>query len=327
MDNSLFGGKSLLHLSAVFQKVNKHYLTAIILVLFTYFYFRYAIEAKQIAFETLLLWFEQILPCQLTAMVLLQLWKKYGLIDSVNQYIGPLLAKLFGISKEGAFLLVSGIFFGFPAGAYALHLSLQDKKISEKEGNLLLPFINLLGPPFLFAYFYPTFQDTMPWFPTIAHFAAFYYGIPLGLLTIVGNVQRLLLKMNSSKQKATYSSSIDKHTDTTVHSDLPFSQILTEALCKVAMLAGYMIFFSTLQIVTIPMTGIPKRILSSSFEVSNATSRLMDTDPILGLSILCFGGISCIAQTKVLLPKGFHLANYIFWKILIAVIASILLRF
>ena len=108
--------------------------------------------------ESILLWYDKLLPTLFPAMIASNL----------------ILYHLQGKSKFEKYVIPIGFLAGFPMGSYLVGKLTKENKISESKGSWLLSFCNNIGPVF----FINIFLQPVSAKNKITAFAIFY-GIPL----------------------------------------------------------------------------------------------------------------------------------------------------
>lgn len=101
------------------------------------------------ATEGLLLWFEILLPTLLPFFILTNLLLQTNSIVYISYIIGPFFEKLFQVSRNGSFAVLSGFLCGYPVGAKVTADMVRTHKITLAEGKYLLSFCNNTSPAFI----------------------------------------------------------------------------------------------------------------------------------------------------------------------------------
>lgn len=108
--------------------------------------------ALQSTRDGLLLWYHSVLPVLFPFMLLSGLLLKFNFLKHLPAFFAVPFQKLFGISQNGAFAVLTGFFCGFPMGAKITCDLHAEKKISAAEARFLYGFVNNLSPAFLISY-------------------------------------------------------------------------------------------------------------------------------------------------------------------------------
>ena len=64
----------------------------------------------------LLLWFNVILPTLLPFMIVSNLLIGTRAIDAISKVFGPVMCRLFGVTRYGSFAIIAGFLCGYPMG-------------------------------------------------------------------------------------------------------------------------------------------------------------------------------------------------------------------
>lgn len=207
------------------------------------------------------------------------------------------------LAAVAAFSLVSGA----PNGAKLLCALAQDKIISRKDAERLLPLLNNVSPLFLLSIIASELLKDKALFRPMA--AAFYGCILFFLLPLVLQNRRSTLLQRAPEAKA-----------------VPFSEALTSAvrgsMSDMLNIGGCILFACTLLYVT--RTLLPQKaaqaVLAGAMEVSIGTASIASLDlPLrlrvsLSIGAASFGGLSLALQTACCYP-GLSLARYLLEKL------------
>lgn len=285
-------------------------------------------QSLDLALEGLNLWFSKMIPALLPFMILSGLLIAAGLSDSFASWFSPLLRPLYGLSDSCLYCIIIGFLCGFPMGARVCAQSYERKKISRREAMLLLSFCNNIGPVYFTGYVLQLFPVQKTWIV----FAGMY-GIPLlyglflryTLFRDIPSVSRLCGGQKKRRGKMALKAA-SYETDSSA-SSLSFSSLLIElhasilsSLDAITVLGGYMIFCNLLNLIPqlffqhFPRISV---LLGPLFEITSGLSRLGDSCKSWAFIALCFGGISCIAQTySCIRNTDLSLKEYIFHKLI-----------
>lgn len=101
------------------------------------------------ASEGLLLWFQIILPTLFPFLLITNLLLTTGNMHLISSAFGTVLTRIFHVSSNGSFAVVTGFLCGYPMGAKTAADLTVSGYISKKEGQYLLSFCNNSSPVFI----------------------------------------------------------------------------------------------------------------------------------------------------------------------------------
>lgn len=300
----------------------------------------------------LLLWYNSVVPTLFPFMVL------SGLIaagNGISQIMSPfyfLLHPLFGISRDGCFVLISGLLCGYPLGAKMCAEFVRDGRIGRSEAHLLMAICNHASPMFILGYVYPYFSMHI----AIREMLICVY-VPVFMIAAIA---RMFYHFEDIKKGGSHSSDdcrtpISVQTNGMCRSSFPMDEMIlssVEVLCKIG---GYLILFSILIIMIQSIDRIPKEIklfLIGAMEMTTGIRELAALENwkigfIASIASLTFGGLSGIFQTKSVLQlsmpsqsrevkgtsastvsfssikkAGLSIRPYVLWKVAHAVLSA-----
>ncbi len=303
-------------------------------------------ECITYASEGLLIWYRNMIPTLFPFMILSGFMVQSGLSIKIGQWIRPFLGLFFHLPSQMLYVIFMGFLCGFPMGAKVIVDMLQNKQITLKQGEYLLTFCNNIGPLYMLGYVMPLFSYKKA-------------GILIGCMYLVPFVYGVLLPFFSPHILSEESSFQNtKNTAFLTSTESPrgvknkkidyadcFRHSLTCAIEQITLLGGCMIFFNCFQILPkcilnffiSPIKEIPSEILSAFFsacmEIGGGLKQLSaflslaseSGNLFLILSLLTFGGLSCIAQTYFIIKNsGLKLNTYLKHKFLQSCIFLIL---
>ena len=100
----------------------------------------------------LLLWFNVILPTLLPFMIVSNLLIGTRAIDAISKVFGPVMCRLFGVTRYGSFAIIAGFLCGYPMGGKVTADLVRKQYITWQEGQYLLSFTNNTSPMFIISY-------------------------------------------------------------------------------------------------------------------------------------------------------------------------------
>ena len=99
--------------------------------------------------EGLLLWFQIIFPTLFPYLVATSLLLSSGGLSLIAGIFGGVFRRIFRVSKNGTFAVLSGFLCGYPMGAKVTADLLRAGRISQDEARYLLSFCNNTSPVFI----------------------------------------------------------------------------------------------------------------------------------------------------------------------------------
>lgn len=293
------------------------------LILFTGYILIFPQDSVAAAARGLVLWYEKVLPTLLPFAILSNILIYSGYLSYLNRLFAPLLCKLFPVSDNGAFILLSGFLFGFPMGSKNCAELLKCGKIDKKEADVLFVITNNISPVFISSYILCQ-QLKMPSLILLSYLNL--YLPPLVLAEI-------LLRKHAVKKQQTASSS---HAEKSPASQMNFKIIdagIMNGFETLTRLGGYIMLFSIIasMITNLPISKNVKLLLTGMTEITNgisllSTSQINKCDQyILAMTFTAFGGLSGIAQTSSMTKDtGLSLKKYCILKSLLTGCTSLL---
>jgi sporulation integral membrane protein YlbJ len=271
----------------------------------------YPQESLHFSLDGLNLWFQRMLPTLLPVMILSGVMVRMNLIDRLMLLAKPILKPIFRLKSASLYVIVVGFLCGFPMGARVTADLYERRRITKDEATYLLAFVNNIGPIFFLSFALPTIG-----LPASAHLIFGMYGIPLCYGLILRNtVYRQKIKSDADITSGLHESSLAKALDDSITSGI-------EGITK---LGGYMIFFNLLNIIPFLLLDgtIALGISSGILEITGGLGTLGRNLPLVSLTLLTFGGFSCLAQTFSCLAKtDLSLRSYIKHKLILTILAG-----
>ncbi len=262
--------------------------------------------------EGLILWANVVVPSLLPSMILTAFLVQIRATSTISRLVHPVLSRIYGLSSEGSFCLVSGVLCGYPMGVKIANDLLEEKRISLTEAKQLLAICAYPSPMFLVGYVICNrlqYQKIL-----FLYLAATYLpSIPISLLA-----RRIYPGKIQEKPKTTRS---------------PVSirfQVLEECVvssCEIMIKIGaFMMLFSILTGWIGHLYVLPPmcRLFFSLFlEMTTGVNAAVLSDlPLLLRTAAClfatsFGGLCTLAQTGIVLKDpGLSNRSYALFKIL-----------
>lgn len=272
----------------------------------------------------LMLWFYTLLPSLLPFLILSNLLLHTGILDNFMQKSQIFWRKCFGLSSQGAYALVLGIFCGYPMGAKITADLYEKHRISKEEASYLLTFSSYPGPSFLSAYLC-TGLFNRPYLVIPTYIIIYLSGIFCSLFT------RRFYRP-SSGSSGTFLAKKE------ISASPSFGELLDISIMNgfetIVRLGGYIILFSILQgmlkLLFLPLPDI-KYLIFGFVEVTTGTSELLHSSyPFsltypLALGFTSLGGLCIAAQTKSVLGNtDLSLKPYVLGKLCCSVCTFVL---
>lgn len=267
--------------------------------------------AADYAAKALVLWLEEMIPALFPFMILSGLIVRcnYGRECSVLVY--PLLGRIYGMNREMCTGMILGFLFGYPLGAKTIAEQYRFHRITKEEASFLLAFCNNIGPIYMLGFALPLLQ--LP-----------FQGLFLALHLLIPGLYGLLLR-KTCYRKSTFRESCNillKAADT-VEPSVSFLEALDDAVFSACLaitrLGGYMIFFMVCNIISVllKLSDTASAFISTFLEITSGLSyaHTIISKPLL-LSMLTFGGLSCLAQTYTCIREtDLSFKSYVIHKI------------
>lgn len=288
------------------------------LILFTGYILIFPQDSVAAAAGGLVLWYEKVLPTLLPFAILSNILIYFGYLQYLNRLFAPLFCRLFPVSANGAFVLLSGFLFGFPMGSKNCAELLKSGKIDKKEADVLFVITNNISPVFISSYILCQ-QLQMPSLIILSYLIL--YLPPLILAEVL--LQKHTPGISTNTEKSPASQMNFKIIDAGIMNGF-------ETLTR---LGGYIMLFSMIasMIRNLPLSQNIKLLLTGMTEITNGISLLPTSGKskceqyILAMAFTAFGGLSGIAQTSSMTKDtGLSLKNYSILKIFLTVCTSVL---
>lgn len=274
---------------------------------------RYPQLSLQYAYTGLTLWFQKMIPTLLPFMILSGILIAMNLTERFIRLFHPILHFFYGTTPNGSYILLMGFLCGFPMGARIAGELRKKDRISQKEAERLLAFCNNIGPIYFLSFVVSTLSLDRPALPFLV-----MYGVPLVYGIFIMRVIPVCLKTGCR-----YAQSRADEEKNTVPSTRLLSAIdssIRSGLVGIGKLGGYMVFFNLLNILFVPFTKMPSFLLhlyQCILEITNGIAECGSAHPYLVLTMLPFGGFSCIAQTySMICDTDLSIRPYVIHKLI-----------
>lgn len=274
--------------------------------------------------DGLLLWFQIVFPTLFPFMMISAVLISGHGIDIICSIAGPVISRIFSVSNNGSFVVLSGFLCGYPMGAKTVSDLLQTRRITVDEGKYLLSFCNNTSPAFIMNYIaWKIFEKTELIVPSM-----------IILFTVPIMLSFIFRKAYFYKNKITRKSAEEKlYVFSYAKEKSDFDVCLMRSLESIVKIGGYIIIFSVLSRILQYFFSdyYPFTIIFSFLEMTNGIIILKNniSDPALCyasvIGLTAFGGICSIAQTKCMIEDtGISVLPYIIQKLAAAAAASLM---
>lgn len=271
------------------------------------------------------LWFHTVLPSLLPFMILSNVLIGANVVSQLMRPFSGFFRHVLGLSPEGGYAWLLGLFCGFPMGARLIGDMYRQHRISREEAVYLLTFANQSSPMFLSTYIvlHGLGDSTL----TLPVFVIFYASAFLTSLVFRIRSRRFGLPPSKPKKEVPEQTSYGNLLDTSIMNGF---EIITR-------LGGYIILFSILAGIVLQLpaplrTAAP--FLSGLTEITTGIHTISGTTLPLQVkftAIVCctaFGGFSTVAQTSCMLNgTGLSIFTYLKGKLVNAAVAGLLCLF
>lgn len=291
-----------------------------------FFILRYSHIAKEYAYLGLNIWFQQMIPSLLPFMIISSMLIHLNLDEVIVKPFAHIFRYLYRISNPAIYVVIMGFLCGFPMGAKTATLEYETGKISKKEAEYLLSFVNNIGPAYYLSFVYGNIIPRK----NLLLGLCLLYGTPL----LYGLILRYTIyRTGFSVCDNEVSTTVSANTHTTLFSAMDTS--IHNGLSQISMLGGYMIICNLL--VMIPRLLFAQYPVLCSFfhnimEISGGliSIRELNLSTLQAFAythiFLVFTGISCHLQTfHILNHSGLSCKKYMLHKIILCSIVCIIL--
>ena len=283
----------------------------ILFLILTFFILTQSETSLYYAFYGFSLWYSKMIPSLLPFMIISGILVRMNLTESFANLLHPLLKRFYHCSKNATYVIIMGFLCGFPMGAKVVAELLKSKKITEKEGQYLLCFCNNIGPVYFCSFVIPLLQISKP-----LPYLFGMYGIPLlyGIILQHTIYKRELAQIEQTKLQNNKSMGLLSAMDESIHASIQ----------SILMLCGYMILFNLINILPHFMTPGIHKYIAPFLEITGGLSMLQGTFVPFCMSMLTFGGLSCIAQTSSCTSHtGPVIGGYVRHKLILTILTGL----
>ncbi len=243
----------------------------------------------------------RLVPVLFPYMVLSQIFGAYGLLEPLAALLP--VHRLFGMDRSAFGAFVMGQVCGYPVGASMTAELYRQRRVTKKQGELLLALSAGASPAFLLHAVGGGLWGSVG-------FGGFLYGLQLGFALVVGGILGRRIPAVSVAGEA-------------VEAPAPFARCFCEAVggsaVKLVSVGGYIVFFSLLAAI-LPVRGVLQGVVSALLEFSSGTLAASSLGGGAGLFLTGFavgcGGVSVLLQTAHMVGDcGLGLSTYCRYKL------------
>lgn len=246
------------------------------------------------------LWYEKMIPALLPFMIISGVMVRMNLTEMFTALVYPFMRPVFRVSKNVCYCMLIGFLCGFPMGARTVADMYERSRITKREAEFLLAFVNNIGPVYFTGFVLPLLGRKL-----VLPYVLGMYGIPFLYGLILRHTVYRDINVRSVYNAQSVSGKLLEYIDDSIHAGV--MNILT--------LGGYMILFNLFNLIPHIILNSPPKVLAPLFEISGGLMMLGDSCPVYTLLVLPFGGLSCIAQTYTCIKNtDLSIASYTFHK-------------
>ena len=265
------------------------------------------------ASQGLLLWFQILVPTLIPFLILTNLVIQTNAFSFIVGSFGSIFQRVFHVSANGSFAIISGFLCGYPIGAKVTADLVKQKKISLVEGNYLLSFCNNTSPAFISSYIIlQQLNDPTLLIPSLI----ILYLSPLLCSFIFRHCYKVEFLKSSKEINHPY-----------FHFQMLDDSIMN-AFETITKIGGYIILFSILFTFgkqTPLKTFLPLLEITTGIPYILATQNRFSFYYIYIMALTSFGGLCSIAQTNsVIQGSGLSIFLYTIEKLITALVTSLL---
>ncbi len=267
----------------------------------------------------LLIWYRNLLPALLPFLLLTNIIIKSNALHTYNRLATPFIGRLFRVSKNGSFAVVTGFLCGYPMGAKVVRELYVTDKISNCEAKYLISFCNNTSPMFLIGYVSLEILGNSDYI-----FPVFFSVYSSAIITSC--ITRNFYKVDNNSYQP--SNKEQFYFDFSILDDAIINSV--EILVKIG---GYVMIFSVLLqfFLSFSANFLPElAIFLPLLELTNGLKLCMEFSNskfrvLYAIFLSSFGGFCSLAQTKsVLTGINIPLGTYFIQKIITAMMAVII---
>lgn len=270
------------------------------------------------AFHGFSLWYSKMIPTLVPFMIISGILIRLNLSEKFAGILHPVLGRIYKCNSNVSYAMIIGFLCGFPMGAKVTADLLHDGKISDREAQFLIAFNNNIGPVYFCGFALPVLGITNI-FPAIIGM----YGIPLLYAYILRKTCFKDIEDVIPSLATSFGKNRGKNTNVTINIFDAIDSSVQNAVQSILMLCGYMILFNSINILPHFLIPTVHAYIAPLLEITGGLGMAENIHPILGLCLLQFGGLSCIAQTNCMLRNTqLSLKQYIIHKLILSLLVA-----
>ncbi len=231
------------------------------------------------------LWFEKMIPALFPFMILSGIMVRMNLTGIFSKLLYPVIRPVYRVSSNGCYAMIIGFLCGFPMGAKTIADLVRREMISHKEAEYLLAFCNNIGPVYFCSFVLPLLNRQALW-----PYLFGMYGIPL--------LYGIILRYTVYRESFFTVSMVIPASEKPLSLLNEIDDAINSSVQSILSLGGYMIVFNMLNMVPHILMGQNSFRFAPLLEITGGLSLLDGRFPLYCLIMLCFGGVSCLAQTN-----------------------------
>ena len=251
----------------------------------------------------LALFASNVLPAMFPFLFLNTMLSNTKAIPFINKAFEKPVNKIFGVVKEGAFVLISALICGYPVGAVTTARLYENGDITSEDVRSFLPFTSLAGPVFILSTVSSAFEDkNVGLVVLLSHY--------VGTL-INGLVWRVIFRARARKHNNTKRQCVCLNPSSILSADFATNNLLGEAVTSSALsmltVGGYIVLFGLVvdTFALLPFWGDLPAILRVVFTFPVEMTRgVVEASTLTSLPLavgfatlsVTFGGVSVLAQ-------------------------------
>ncbi|MBQ9107779.1 MAG: hypothetical protein IJY49_03040 [Clostridia bacterium] len=253
----------------------------------------------------LALFASNVLPAMFPFLFLNTMLSNTKAIPFINKAFEKPVNKVFGVVKEGAFVLISALICGYPVGAVTTARLYENGDISRDDAKSFLPFTSLAGPVFILSTVSSIFEDkNVGLVVLISHYVGTF---------INGLLWRFVSHTRVRKRNHIENGPVAQYTSSILSADFEsgghnlLGEAVTSSALSMLTVGGYIVLFGLVvdTFALLPFWGDLPAILRVMFTFPVEMTRgvveasTLDFLPLaVGFATLSvtFGGVSVLAQ-------------------------------
>lgn len=285
--------------------------------------------------ESVNLFISNIVPSLFPFIFFTEIILKTDIINLLSKLFGNFISKIFKISKDSVSSIIIGFLCGFPMGAKTVNTLYNENKISKKDADILLSFVNNCNPAFILS--------------TIG--IAVFNNLVIGIILLISHLtssiligiiySRKYISTNNiiHKKVQNYNNSSNKCYNNS--NNISFFYIIRTSILNsfvtLGNILGFIIIFNLLSNLTIVflekinISNCITAIVSAIFEITNGCNKIsminIDyTTKICMVSFaLGFSGLCILAQIySTIFEQGFKFTPLLKSKLIHGILSTII---